>query len=100
MHDAEHGATMAMNDHFELPLKSRTSDRWALAVLREPLALLSDHAYLEKKAANNALELLNRWPDPEPPKSWITTLANVARDEAAHLALVCRLLARRGGRLE
>jgi tRNA-(ms[2]io[6]A)-hydroxylase len=83
-----------------LPLLSRTPEAWAEAVLREPLALLNDHAYLEKKAAANALELLNRWPEPRCPRPWVPTLAAIARDEAAHLALVCRLLRRRGGRLE
>src|SRR5438105_6760202 len=83
-----------------LPLLSRTPDAWAEEVLRQPLALLIDHAYLEKKAATNALELLHRWPEPRYPRLWVATLAAVARDETAHLALVCRLLQRRGGRLE
>src|SRR5207253_3136259 len=52
-----------------------------------------------KKAAANALELLNRWPEPHCPADWVATLAVVAQDEAAHLALVCRLLAQRGGQL-
>jgi tRNA-(ms[2]io[6]A)-hydroxylase len=83
-----------------MPLLSRTPDAWAIGVLQQPLALLNDHAYLEKKAAANALELLNRWPEPRCPRSWVTTLAGIARDETAHLAMVCRLLQRRGGRLE
>ena len=53
----------------DLPLLSRTPDSWAERALREPLALLNDHAYLEKKAAANALELLNRWPEPTPPET-------------------------------
>ena len=69
-------------------------------VLRDPLALLSDHAYLEKKAAANALELLNRWPEPSRPEEWTQTLAAIASDEAAHLSGVVRLLTERGGRLE
>jgi tRNA-(ms[2]io[6]A)-hydroxylase len=69
-------------------------------VLHHPLALLSDHAYLEKKAASNALELMNRWPEPTCPEGWVNTLASVARDEAAHLHSVARLLSQRGGRLE
>lgn len=89
-----------MNEAQELPLLVRTPDVWAESVLREPLALLNDHAYLEKKAASNALEMLNRWPEPLPPKLWISTLADVARDETAHLAIVCKILQRRGGRLE
>ena len=83
-----------------LPLASKTPDAWATAVLEEPLALLNDHAYLEKKAASNALELLNRWPEPGCPEDWVRTLAAIASDEAAHLSSVVRLLARRGGRLE
>jgi len=84
----------------DLPLAYRTPDRWAEQVLRHPLALLSDHAYLEKKAASNALELMNRWPEPACPEGWVSTLASVARDEAAHLCSVTRLLSQRGGRLE
>mgnify|MGYP001495056882 CR=1 FL=1 len=84
----------------DLPLRSRTPDSWAERALREPLALLNDHAYLEKKAAANAMDLLNRWPEPTPPEIWTTTLAAVAHDEASHLNSVVRLLARRGGRLE
>ena len=79
-----------------LPLASRTPDAWAAAVLEEPLALLNDHAYLEKKAASNALELLNRWPEPGCPPDWVQTLAAIASDEAAHLNAVVRLLARAG----
>jgi tRNA-(ms[2]io[6]A)-hydroxylase len=63
------------------------------------LALLNDHAHLEKKAATNALELLNRWPEPSPPENWIAAMTAVARDEVEHLAVVARLLARRGGKL-
>lgn len=83
----------------ELPLLSRTGTEWALQALEEPIHLLNDHAWLEKKAAANALELLNRWPEPQAPKQWVNVLAGVARDEAVHLSQVVRLLARRGGRL-
>lgn len=88
----------AMGDT-ELPLRYATSPSWARDVLREPLALLNDHAHLEKKAAANALELLNRWPEPNPPENWVAAMTAIARDEVEHLAVVCRLLARRGGRL-
>ncbi len=82
-----------------LPLLSHTPVEWARHVLQEPLALLVDHAFLEKKAATNALELLTRWPEPGI-EGWVQTMANVARDETAHLAQVTRLLHRRGGRLD
>ena len=83
----------------ELPLRFQTPPAWAREVLARPLELLNDHAHLEKKAAANALELLNRWPEPRPPENWVAAMTSVARDEVEHLATVCRLLARRGGRL-
>lgn len=83
----------------DLPLRYDTPPAWAPAALRDPLALLSDHAYLERKAATNALELLNRWPEPNPPEYWVEHMTAIARDEVEHLAIVTRLLARRGGRL-
>lgn len=87
-------------DKFEtLPVHSRTPPEWARAALAKPIALLIDHAFLEKKAAQNAIELLTRWPGEWMP-GWIETMTGVARDEAAHLAQVTRILTRRGGRLE
>jgi len=83
----------------DLPLRYDTPADWAHHVLSRPLELLNDHAHLEKKAAANALEMLNRWPEPSPPENWVAALTAIARDEVEHLALVCRLLARRGGRL-
>jgi tRNA-(ms[2]io[6]A)-hydroxylase len=83
----------------DLPLRYVTPVQWATDVLAAPLALLNDHAHLEKKAAANALELLNRWPEPSPPENWVTAMTAVARDEVEHLSTVTRLLARRGGRL-
>jgi tRNA-(ms[2]io[6]A)-hydroxylase len=56
--------------------------------------LLVDHAFLEKKAAQNAMELLTRWPN-EWVEGWVETMTSIARDEAAHLAQVTRLLLKR-----
>ena len=83
----------------DLPLKYLTPGTWATAVLDKPLELLNDHAHLEKKAATNALELVNRYPIPTPPENWVAAMTAIARDEVEHLAVVCRLLARRGARL-
>src|SRR3982751_1526257 len=83
----------------QLPLRYTTPPRWAQRVLEQRLELLNDHAHREKKAATNALELLNRWPEPNPPENWVTAMTAVARDEVEHLATVSRLLARRGRRL-
>ena len=68
-------------------------------MLADPIPLLIDHAFLEKKAANNALELMTRWPT-DWVEGWVQTMTGVARDEAAHLAQVTRILMRRGARLE
>src|SRR5581483_11352815 len=82
-----------------LPLRFRTPPAWAAAAMVRRLELLNDHAHLEKKAATNALELLTRWPEPNPPENWVAAMTAVSRDEVEHLAVVSRLLARRGGRL-
>lgn len=81
-----------------LPLHSRTPLAWGRAVLAEPIALLVDHAFLERKAAGNAMELLTRWPGDWTP-GWVELMTSIARDEAAHLAQVTRMLVRRGGRM-
>jgi tRNA-(ms[2]io[6]A)-hydroxylase len=66
------------------------------------LALLEDHAHLERKAASNALALLTRWPRRAEGADaaagrWTRVLASVAKDESEHLALVVKILGRRGG---
>jgi tRNA-(ms[2]io[6]A)-hydroxylase len=72
-------------------------------VLSDPLALLDDHAHLERKAAANALALIHRRPratkSGATADAWTRTLATVARDEVEHLELVLRILRRRGGTL-
>src|SRR3954470_21233220 len=83
----------------DLPLRYVTPPQWATDVLALRLELLNDHAHLEKKAATNALELLTRWPEPNPPENWVAAMTAVSRDEVEHLAIVSRPLARRRGRL-
>jgi tRNA-(ms[2]io[6]A)-hydroxylase len=91
--------TPAIRDRLDsLPLYSRTPPEWARQALSDPVALLIDHAFLEKKAANNAMELMTRWPNDWAPE-WVEVMTAVARDEAAHLAQVTRLIVKRGGRL-
>lgn len=82
----------------DLPLRTTTPLEWGKAALTEPIELLIDHAFLEKKAANNAMELMTRWPG-DWCAEWVEVMTSVARDEAVHLAQVSRLLIRRGGRL-
>jgi len=89
-----------------LPLRFITPASWASSVLTKPLLLLNDHAHLEKKAATNALDLLNRWPgqhDAGPDEKdysmqWVRSMTAIAKDESDHLGVVLRLLVRRGGR--
>ncbi len=98
-----------METEHDIPLRWRTPPGWALRALADPLALLDDHAHLEKKAAANALELVHRYPDAAHADGdgafaayvdrWTKTLSVIAREESEHLALVVRLLQRRGGRL-
>ena len=68
-------------------------------MLQDPIQLLIDHAFLEKKAANNAMELMTRWPG-DWGDGWVETMTAIARDETAHLAQVTRLIVKRGARLE
>lgn len=83
----------------QLPLLTETPAAWGRQALADPIALLIDHAFLEMKAAQNAMELMTRWPNEWTP-GWVETMTSVARDEAAHLAQVTRLLMRRGGKME
>jgi tRNA 2-(methylsulfanyl)-N6-isopentenyladenosine37 hydroxylase len=81
------------------PLHSRTPIAWGRAVLVDPISLLIDHAFLEKKAATNALELLTRWPN-DWLHGWVEAMTAVAKDEVAHLAQVTRILLGRGARMD
>ncbi|MCB1139289.1 MAG: hypothetical protein KDK23_11060 [Leptospiraceae bacterium] len=81
------------------PLLQFTSSRWARAALESPYELLNDHAHLEKKAAANALELLCRWPDKEPPDHWVRAMSSMAAEEADHLKLVSGLLLEKGWKI-
>ncbi len=91
--------TLAAGTTAASPLRAATPASWAREALADELALLGDHAHLEKKAASNALELLQRFPEGRPAGAWVDGLARVARDETLHLVQVTRLLRQRGGEL-
>jgi tRNA-(ms[2]io[6]A)-hydroxylase len=61
--------------------------------------LLNDHAHLERKAAANALALLQRWPEGESSEDWVRAMTGIAKDEVQHLAIVTKLLKKRGSEL-
>lgn len=77
-------------------LRSRTSPRWLKLALERFDEVLVDHAHCEKKAAANALSLLQAHPEVEGLPS---QMARLAREESAHLARVLALMEARGLKL-
>ncbi len=76
-----------------LRLRVATAAGWLPGALAALDAVLVDHAHCEKKAAANALSLLQAYPDvPGLPSQ----MARLAREEAAHLVQVLAWLERRG----
>src|SRR5690348_13406272 len=74
-------------------LRSRTDPAWLPLALERFDQVLVDHAHCEKKAAANALSLLQSYPElPGLPAQ----MARLAREESAHLARVLELLEARG----
>ena len=73
-----------------LGLQSRTDPAWAAAALGDEIALLRDHAHLERKAAGHMISLMGQLP------SGGERLLESAREELEHFETVCGLLARRG----
>jgi tRNA-(ms[2]io[6]A)-hydroxylase len=77
----------------QVALRSRTDRRWLPGALAKLDLVLVDHAHCEKKAAANALSLLQAYPEvPGLP----ALMARLAREESAHLARVLQLLEARG----
>ncbi|MBX7097316.1 MAG: tRNA-(ms[2]io[6]A)-hydroxylase [Myxococcaceae bacterium] len=76
-----------------MKLRDATSPRWLEVALGDFDATLLDHAHCEKKAAANALSLLQAYPDvPGLPAQ----MARLAREESAHLAKVLAVAEARG----
>ncbi|GHG68583.1 tRNA-(ms[2]io[6]A)-hydroxylase [Comamonas sp. JC664] len=74
-------------------LHAATDPRWLPLALERFDEVLVDHAHCEKKAAANALSMLQAYPDlPGLPAQ----MARLAREESAHLARVLDLMAARG----
>jgi tRNA 2-(methylsulfanyl)-N6-isopentenyladenosine37 hydroxylase len=80
-------------DAARLVLRAPTSPSWLPGALAQLDAVLVDHAHCEKKAAANALSLLQAYPDVE---GLPAQMARLAREETGHLARVLRWLERRG----
>lgn len=77
-------------------LHSRTDARWVALAVEHFGDVLVDHAHCEKKAAANALSLLQSYPELD---GLPAHMARLAREEAAHLARVLRLMEQRDLRL-
>jgi tRNA-(ms[2]io[6]A)-hydroxylase len=74
-------------------LASSTHPRWFQAATLDLQALLSDHLHCERKAAENALSLVRRYPHRG---DSVTTLGRLAHEETSHVVQVAALLAQRG----
>ena len=76
-----------------IELNRPTPPEWIELALKHFDQVLIDHAHCEKKAAANALSLLQAYPEvPGLP----ALMARLAREEAAHLAKVLQLMEERG----
>ena len=74
-------------------LISSTHPRWFAASSADLQALLSDHLRCERKAAENALSLVRRYPHRG---ASIGQLSRLAHEETSHVVQVGALIARRG----
>src|SRR4051795_10152014 len=74
-------------------LLSSTHPRWFEASSADLPALLSDHLHCERKAAENALSLVRRYPHRG---DSVDALGRLAHEETSHLVQGAGLLARQG----
>jgi tRNA 2-(methylsulfanyl)-N6-isopentenyladenosine37 hydroxylase len=74
-------------------LASSTHPRWFFAATGDLQALLSDHLHCERKAAENALSLVRRYPHRG---GSVEALGRLAHEETSHVIQVAALLSERG----
>jgi tRNA-(ms[2]io[6]A)-hydroxylase len=74
-------------------LLSSTHPHWFADSSADLPALLSDHLHCERKAAENALSLVRRYPHRG---TSIAQLSRLAHEETSHVVQVAALMARRG----
>jgi tRNA-(ms[2]io[6]A)-hydroxylase len=74
-------------------LRHPTDPRWTALALERFDEVLVDHAHCEKKAAANALSLLQSYPEIP---GLASQMARMAREESSHLARVLQLMEERG----
>ncbi len=77
----------------DIHLLRATDPHWLVVALARFDEVLIDHAHCEKKAASNALSLMQAYPEvPGLPSQ----MARLAREESAHLAKVLQIMEDRG----
>ena len=74
-------------------LLSSTHRRWFAASSADLLSLLSDHLHCERKAAENALSLVRRYPHRG---SSVAQLSRLAHEETSHVVQVAAFIGARG----
>jgi tRNA-(ms[2]io[6]A)-hydroxylase len=74
-------------------LRSSTHPHWFAVCSADLPALLSDHLHCERKAAENALSLVRRYPHRG---RSMAALARLAHEETSHVVQVAALIAERG----
>jgi tRNA-(ms[2]io[6]A)-hydroxylase len=74
-------------------LRSVTRAGWFAAATADLAALLSDHLHCERKAAENALSLVRRYPHRG---ASVALLARLAHEETSHVVQVAAFMERRG----
>lgn len=74
-------------------LASSTHPRWFVAATQDLHALLSDHLHCERKAAENALSLVRRYPHRG---NSVDALGRLAHEETSHVVQVANLMSERG----
>jgi len=74
-------------------LRSCTHPRWFAVSATDLRALRSDHLHCERKAAENALSLVRRYPHRG---ASVAQLSRLAHEETSHVVQVAALLGRRG----
>ncbi|MFL5306782.1 MAG: tRNA isopentenyl-2-thiomethyl-A-37 hydroxylase MiaE [Polyangia bacterium] len=74
-------------------LQSSTHPRWFASSAADLQSLLSDHLHCERKAAENALSLVRRYPHRG---TSVAQLSRLAHEETSHVVQVAAVMARRG----
>src|SRR4051812_5758567 len=74
-------------------LRSSTHPQWFQSSAADLHALLSDHLHCERKAAENALSLVRRYPHRG---NSVDALSRLAHEETSHVVQVAALIGARG----